>query len=393
MKSNCTICTEDYDLATRYPLLFSQCGHSFCKACLTLISEVTIKTKTKTIKCPACRIDQPFDIGKPKLDDNFLKNYALANLLEMSTEDHECTHKDHKYVCLDMNCSHKNTCCFECVSIVHKNCNDDFIEKVKDVIFQKSNEKIPIVNFDLDFVKSWVKIECDEYCKMVCAIVEETHKKVEEEIVWTQNLLDKSDSFLIHPKHFFEVSKIRDHSYKIGINFKKWDALSDTAESARNKFILFSDEIRNSLQIKIVEIIRDFSEFNIFKDLNSREFKTELAKKKNQLMHFPLPAEMKPLLPFKFANHFNRITEFTKNNKVIFVDKKCINKNEKRETVLQEILNEQFKTGFLSLLDLESSISCQLKNKLNENYQVKLKIGKFKEFEEKSADFCAGVFG
>ncbi|XP_047493315.1 E3 ubiquitin-protein ligase TRIM17-like [Penaeus chinensis] len=66
----CSVCMSTYDTDGRLPLIFSNCGHTFCSRCLRT------ENRKRVFRCPSCRQDRDqFGDLKP--------NYALLDVLEM----------------------------------------------------------------------------------------------------------------------------------------------------------------------------------------------------------------------------------------------------------------------------------------------------------------------
>jgi hypothetical protein len=99
----CSVCFEEYDKEDRVPLLVT-CGHTFCKACLTLLPE--------PLKCPHCRFTESRTLND--LPKNFLVYQIQAQLNPSQLT--MCKHEDLKFYCKVC----KYPICIECV-VHHSN--------------------------------------------------------------------------------------------------------------------------------------------------------------------------------------------------------------------------------------------------------------------------------
>lgn len=79
---SCSICHTPYDDDSHAPLLL-QCGHSFCKHCLSHVFSSSSATPKHTLPCPKCR--HVSTIGNSVL--SLPKNYSLLPILSSSSDD------------------------------------------------------------------------------------------------------------------------------------------------------------------------------------------------------------------------------------------------------------------------------------------------------------------
>ena len=118
----CQICFEIFDSSNFTPKILIQCGHSFCKICLDIMSE-----KLTIITCPICR-------EKTKLmkKDRIPTNYSLIELLEKNKDNLSCKNILEKFKYFDEKDYKNLNCTIKRISepkklILKKIQNDDFI--------------------------------------------------------------------------------------------------------------------------------------------------------------------------------------------------------------------------------------------------------------------------
>ncbi|CAL4062073.1 unnamed protein product [Meganyctiphanes norvegica] len=76
-EARCLVCQEDYDEASHDPVQLPECGHTFCRACLILITnhDPTSNNSKAELTCPTCR---KIHIGNHPCE--LPTNYAAAHL-------------------------------------------------------------------------------------------------------------------------------------------------------------------------------------------------------------------------------------------------------------------------------------------------------------------------
>ncbi|XP_063613675.1 uncharacterized protein LOC134786895 [Penaeus indicus] len=65
----CSVCRSTYNTDSRLPLIFSNCGHTFCRRCLMT------ESRKRVFRCPSCRQDRD-------RFEHLKTNYALLDVLE-----------------------------------------------------------------------------------------------------------------------------------------------------------------------------------------------------------------------------------------------------------------------------------------------------------------------
>lgn len=80
----CSVCQLTYNEEDRVPMML-QCGHSFCKECLSHMFSVSVDN---TLLCPRCR--QPSKVGNSV--EGLRKNFAMLSILHSASPD--CTPED-----------------------------------------------------------------------------------------------------------------------------------------------------------------------------------------------------------------------------------------------------------------------------------------------------------
>jgi hypothetical protein len=76
----CPICFEPYDANDHVPLMFPECGHSACGACMHNLGKNG--AETSTIQCPSDRKTQPLP---PRGLDGLSKNFGLLEAINSPT--------------------------------------------------------------------------------------------------------------------------------------------------------------------------------------------------------------------------------------------------------------------------------------------------------------------
>ena len=85
----CSICQNTYNEEDRVPMML-QCGHSFCKECLSRM--FTVSTDHMLI-CPKCR--QPSKVGNTV--ETLRKNYAMLSLINNNKNNHHNHNHNHNH--------------------------------------------------------------------------------------------------------------------------------------------------------------------------------------------------------------------------------------------------------------------------------------------------------
>jgi len=177
----CSICFSEYDHEDHEPKVIPGCGHTLCSTCIdNLISQAT------KFECPFCK--KSFKINKKKIDSQFLKNFALLQLLDdkktLIPKDPLKTCSVHnspiEVVCLDC----KTQICYKCAfQVNHKNHSvemvENFFSDVSDMVrdIESWAKKMTTHN---EMVQRYIEIKHDNIIRVADTISSECINKIGE---------------------------------------------------------------------------------------------------------------------------------------------------------------------------------------------------------------------
>lgn len=197
----CPICFAPYDEEDRLPLLFKECGHTFCREC---ILNFTKDKRLTSINCFACRRASSLAEGDLELSQ-FPVNYAILGILTESAIPLSDTPAEvvevcpqhllpANLVCFDSHTtSQKGFLCTRCVIQNHKGCNDALIFEE-----DRLKEKTFVVPLELNVAAAAAKakenIECfyEKMKQRQLKLAETAFAFIQKEVEKVQRLSDIS---------------------------------------------------------------------------------------------------------------------------------------------------------------------------------------------------------
>lgn len=136
-ETRCLVCQEDYDESSHDPVQLPECGHTFCRACLILITnhDPTSNNSKAELTCPTCR---KIHIGNHprELPPNYTAAHLAKALLRKQAENCEIHDDKAGYWCSKC----EEAVCGICISESHSGEEDHSIIKARDFVDQMKTE-------------------------------------------------------------------------------------------------------------------------------------------------------------------------------------------------------------------------------------------------------------
>ena len=368
----CSICYNLLDEYKNIPLLFKNCGHSFCKNCISEIIKPFTGKKKAMVNCPNCRSKQSFNGLSTHLEEEFPRNYLyLATFAEKSHQKTESetlpSSTPAQFLCVDPNCMSTDTAPFNLDNPDHIACDPKYQINVLQ-IEQLLDFKVP--NFELDFdvisLKTNIKRQLKNLRNMMLSMTEACHEQLREEVKYIEKAKMEVEYFLRNKK-IFQIEKTI-NSDKISVSLKNYDSLKKFArQNSLELNSVFNEKIKEISQINLQSIISrnlyEFKEFNSNVFVKNRDTFERLRGIQSKIFHDFFLSDWTSELNFSFQGAIESVKTQVSAWRPKFDEIEMVNLQTQDKVKIMGICQDAFRQPQIGFKSVEEFI----KKRLNEN--------------------------
>lgn len=225
----CKMCSKKFDLDKNIPMILSNCGHTFCKACLkNSTPRLQNYCGQSSIDCILCKKSTIFNLSD--LDNlpgsqlqassnqvlQIPQNLLIVEQLKQSfvdlcsfnkNDDNLCSHINKQLFCLDQTCTKNNMLqCTPCFGRYHSSCDQTLTREknkfsVDTSVLTNNLTKL----FDAEKAIKNMKEKMREL-EDVFAFVFRNYETIVSEFVQLTRDISKKSDFVFENKEFFEMN-------------------------------------------------------------------------------------------------------------------------------------------------------------------------------------------